>query len=81
MVFSSTIFLLVFLPTVLIGYYNPIIKKREFRNAWLLLMSLVFYAWGEPLYVFLMIGSILFGWIMGNLISRQPGGVFDEKVY
>lgn len=65
MVFSSTIFLFLFLPIVLIVYYNPFFKNRQFRNAFLLLASLVFYSWGEPIFVFLMILLIIFTWICG----------------
>ncbi|MDR3342648.1 MAG: MBOAT family protein, partial [Treponema sp.] len=62
MVFSSTIFLLLFLPVVLIGYYNPVWKGRNFRNGFLLLASLGFYAWGEPVFVFVMIFSVFVNW-------------------
>lgn len=71
MVFSSTVFLFFFLPIVFLVYYNPFFKKRLFRNYVLLFFSLVFYAWGEPLFVFLMIFSIMFTWIMGILISKR----------
>lgn len=53
MVFSSTIFLFFFLPLTLIGYY---LIDRRFKNVFLLLASLIFYAWGEPLFVLIMIG-------------------------
>ena len=48
MVFSSTIFLFLFLPITLLGYYllNP-----SYRNVFLLIVSLAFYAWGEPRFV------------------------------
>lgn len=65
MVFSSTVFLFLFLPFVLIVYYNPFVRGRAFRNAILLLSSLGFYAWGEPVFVFLMIFSILITWLFG----------------
>ena len=55
MVFSSATFLFFFLPCVLGLYY---LSPMRLRNALLLLASLVFYAWGEPVYVFLMLGSI-----------------------
>jgi D-alanyl-lipoteichoic acid acyltransferase DltB (MBOAT superfamily) len=69
MVFSSTIFLFVFLPIVLAVYYNPFFKGRKFRNAFLLLASLAFYAWGEPVFVFLMILSIIITWFLGIKIE------------
>lgn len=65
MVFSSTVFLFLFLPIVILIYFNPIVKNRTFKNIFLLLASLAFYAWGEPVFVFLMIFSILVTWILG----------------
>lgn len=65
MVFSSTVFLFLFLPLVVLGYYNPFLKGRKFRNIFLLLASLGFYAWGEPIFVLLMILSIIVGWFVG----------------
>jgi len=76
MVFSSTIFLFLFLPIVLIGYYNPFIKSRNFRNIFLLITSLGFYAWGEPVFVFLMIFSILVTFILGKHIGDHSGKKF-----
>lgn len=69
MVFSSITFLFVFLPIVLAGYY---LLPRRWRFAFLLLTSLVFYAWGEPVYVFLMMGSILLNWGIGLIMERHP---------
>lgn len=71
MVFSSTVFLFVFLPVVLTIYYNPIFKGRKFKNIFLLLASLGFYAWGEPIFVFLMILSIFITWLLGIQISKS----------
>lgn len=74
MVFSSQIFLFVFLPIVLLIYYNPVFKGRTFRNVFLLFASLLFYAWGEPVFVFLLLFSIAVTWILGMRIekSRSP---------
>ena len=55
MLFSGIPFLFYFLPAVIIVYF---LLPKAFRNGWLLLSSLVFYAWGEPKYVFLMIATI-----------------------
>ena len=63
MLFSSLTFLYFFLPTVLILYF--IINNRTWRNAVLLITSLVFYSWGEPKYVFLMLASTLAAWLCG----------------
>ncbi len=75
MVFSSPIFLLFFLPLVLVVYYNPFFKGRSFRNHVLLLFSLVFYAWGEPLFVFIMMLSILLNWFFVLGMDRQKDPV------
>ena len=63
MVFSSSIFLFAFLPLFLAGYF--ILPKRGLKNFWLLVASLFFYAWGEPVYVLLMIASICANWLFG----------------
>lgn len=65
MVFSSTIFLFVFLPFTLAGYY---LIRHELRNSFLLLMSLLFYAVGEPKFVFIMMASIVANYLMGLII-------------
>lgn len=68
MVFSSGIFLFLFLPIVLLIYYNPLIRSRSFRNIFLFLASIIFYAWGEPVYVLLMLSSITVNWLFGRCI-------------
>ncbi len=68
MVFSSTIFLCVYLPLVLLGYY---ICPKKGRNLFLLIVSLVFYAWGEPKYVFLMMFSIVINYVFGLLMDKH----------
>ena len=72
MVFSSITFLWFFLPICLIGYY---LIRARWRNLFLLIASLIFYAWGEPIYVLLMLASITINyfdglWISGSL--EQP---------
>lgn len=71
MVFSSTIFCFLFLPIVLVLYYNPFFKGRNYRNIILLFSSLGFYAWGEPIFVFLMIFSIIITWALGLIIQNK----------
>ena len=66
MLFSSNVFLFAFLPAVLLLYY---ISPRRLRNPVLLLFSLVFYGWGEPVYLFLMIWDILLNYICGLRIQ------------
>lgn len=68
MLFSSIVFLFTFLPAVMILYY---LLPVRFRNVILLLASLVFYAWGEPIYLFLMLLSILFNYFSGLDIARN----------
>lgn len=70
MVFSSTLFLFVFLPLVLIAYYAPWFGKRNYKNGILLLASLFFYAWGEPAFFFLMAASICVNWGIGLVLDR-----------
>lgn len=70
MVFSSTVFLFIFLPITLILYFNPLYKKREYRNIVLLIMSLGFYAWGEPVFVFIMLALIVMDWWMALRIEK-----------
>ncbi|HIR14407.1 MAG TPA: MBOAT family protein, partial [Candidatus Choladousia intestinavium] len=67
MVFSSLLFLFRFLPLVLICYF---IAPRGLRNLILFLFSLVFYAWGEPVYVVLMMVSILISYLGGIFVDR-----------
>lgn len=67
MVFSSLLFMFVFLPIVLAVYY---ILPKKFRNAFLLIADLVFYGWGEPIMVFLMIFSIVINYIAGLLLAK-----------
>lgn len=71
MLFSSIPFLYYFLPCVLLLYF---LAPKKLKNAVLLLSSLVFYAWGEPIYVLLMIFSVVSGYILGLLIEK-----FREK--
>ena len=59
MLFSSSVFLFLFLPVVLLVYYLPLRRWRQGQNVFLLLASLGFYAWGEPWFVLVMLGSIL----------------------
>lgn len=67
MLFSSVPFLFYFLPAVLLVYF--LVPKRA-KNGVLLLSSLVFYGWGEPRYLPVMLVSILQGYIFGRLIER-----------
>lgn len=70
MVFSTIIFLCAFLPITIIGYY---LMPSKVKNYFLLLMSLFFYAWGEPKFVWIMIASILLNYGLGMWISGCRG--------
>lgn len=67
MVFSSITFLCVFLPLVFIGYY--LIPSLKIKNLFLILVSLLFYAYGEPVYVILMLVSILMNYGFGRWLE------------
>jgi len=67
MVYSTIIFLCVFLPIVITGYY---LIPKQGKNVFLLLCSLFFYAWGEPKYVFVMLFSIVCNYFFGLCIAN-----------
>ncbi|WP_010275513.1 MBOAT family O-acyltransferase [Paenibacillus senegalensis] len=67
MVFSSLIFLFQFLPAALFTYY---VSPKKLKNTVLFAASLVFYAWGEPLYIFIMFFSTVFDYVNGLLIDK-----------
>jgi alginate O-acetyltransferase complex protein AlgI len=73
MVFSDLFFLFVFIPAFLLCYRVAGWLDRgtlAWRNSVLVVFSLIFYAWGEPVYVFLMLGCVLMNWLAGLGISR-----------
>ncbi|MBR5536978.1 MAG: MBOAT family protein [Clostridia bacterium] len=70
MLFSSIPFAFYFLPAVLVLYFAV---PFRFKNAVLLTFSLVFYGWGEPVYLILMTLSIVLGWLFGLLIGKYRG--------
>lgn len=67
MVFSSLTFMFVFLPIVLLLYYAV---PKKFKNLFILISGLIFYAWGEPVYVLIMIASTLIDYTAGLLIYK-----------
>lgn len=71
MLFSSSIFLFAFLPAVLLCYYGPLRGHRRGQNGLLLLSSLGFYAFGEPWFVLVMMGSIVGNWALGLWAGRE----------
>ena len=68
MLFSSTVFLFLFLPIVLVVYFT---LPRAFRNVWLLITSLIFYAWGEPRFVLVMLFSIIINYVFGLIVDAK----------
>ncbi|MBE6733030.1 MAG: MBOAT family protein [Ruminococcaceae bacterium] len=69
MVFSSLFFLYLFLPLNLICYFFA--PSLRAKNIVMLIFSLVFYAWGEPVYLFLLLGMAFFDWIIAIYIGKQ----------
>ncbi len=67
MVFSSLLFMFIYLPVVLAVYY---LVPSKWRNVWLFIVNLVFYGWGEPVYIVLMLFSITLNYAAGLLIAR-----------
>jgi alginate O-acetyltransferase complex protein AlgI len=70
MVFSSLIFLWLFLPLTFV--LNLLIKEK-YSNALLFIASLLFYAWGEPVLVLLMLTSVVLNWLAGIFINKSSG--------
>lgn len=68
MVFSSMVFLWIFLPLVFV--LSMLVRRPKYQNLVLLVFSLLFYAWGEPIYIFLLLTSVLLNWGFGLLIDR-----------
>ena len=77
MVFSSLVFMFAFLPVVLLFYY---ILPVKFRNTFLLVADLIFYGWGEPVLVFLMLFSIVINYIAGILIEKSGADNKKRKI-
>ena len=71
MVFSSAVFLFAFLPLVFL--LHTVIRNTTARNVLLIAASLLFYAWGEPVYVLLLLASILVNFVLGRFVwGRKP---------
>ena len=75
MLFSSIPFLYYFLPLVLLFYFAV---PKALKNTVLLLFSLAFYAWGEPMYVFLMIATVGVNYLLGLLIEKFRGRMLSK---
>ena len=78
MVFSSAEFLFLYFPIALLIYF---ICPRKVRNIWLLVISLVFYGWGEAKLVFLMVFTIIIDYIFGYLVDRYRENKKRSKLF
>lgn len=82
MVFSDLFFLFAFLPAFIMCYLIAALIDKSvgthhgnaLKNAALVVFSLIFYAWGEPVYVFLMMGCVVVNYLVGRLIDKNEGG-------
>lgn len=70
MTFASVMFLCFFLPCVLLGCF---LFKTQYQNYWLLAVSLIFYAWGEPKFILVFIMSITMNYVYGLLLGKTKG--------
>ena len=70
MIFNSSLFLLYFLPFFLIAYF---LIDRRYKNGFLLIASILFYAWGAPKFVFVVMGSVLVDFVLIRLMDRKAG--------
>ncbi len=68
MVFSSALFLFLFLPVTLAGYF---VIRENCRNAWLLAVSLVFFSWSQPDYLWLILLNVVVNYCSGLLVNAQ----------
>lgn len=71
MVFSELFFIYLFLPVCVILYY---VTKEKYRNIVLTIFSIVFYAWGEPIYIWLLLLSVCMNYLLGKMISYETDG-------
>lgn len=71
MVFSSPVFLFLFLPIVFIFYFYFPKKETGIKNLILLIASLAFYVWGEPIFIFIMLFSIFINWILSIYMNEE----------
>lgn len=75
MLFSSLIFLFLFLPITLLGYY---LCTKAHKNYWLLITSFIFFSWGGVNFTFILIGSIIINYVFGLFIEKYAG---HQKAY
>ena len=78
MVFSSLVFLFAYLPLTLVIYY---ITPRKWRNLFLFFINLLFYGWGEPMLVLLMVFNVAFNYVGGWLVDKYRQDVKKKKLF
>lgn len=78
LVFSSLVFLFAYLPITLLAYY---LVPRQGRNIFLFIINLVFYGWGEPMLVLLMVFNIFFNYIGGFLVDKYRQDKKKKKLF
>lgn len=78
MVFSSLVFMFAYLPITLLAYY---LVPRQGRNIFLFIVNLIFYGWGEPRLVLLMVFNIFFNYIGGWLVDKYRADVKKKKLF
>ena len=79
MLFASNIFLFYFLPIVLLVYY--LLKfSRQMQNIWLFIVSIIFYAWGEPAFVLTLLGSIILNTLFSIIIEKYRSNTKISKI-
>ena len=78
MVFSSLVFMFAYLPITLLAYY---LVPRQGRNIFLFIVNLIFYGWGEPKLVLLMVFSIFFNYIGGWLVDKYRADAKKKKLF
>lgn len=80
MLFSTTTFIFLFLPIAIAVYYVFLVKTKRIKNIFLLIVSIIFYAWGEPKFVFIMLISVFINWIFGLLIDKYNDNKIKSKI-
>lgn len=78
MVFSSLVFMFAYLPITLLAYY---LVPRQGRNIFLFIINLIFYGWGEPKLVLLMVFNIFFNYIGGWLVDKYRADAKKKKLF
>lgn len=78
MVFSSLVFMFAYLPITLLAYY---LVPRQGRNIFLFIVNLIFYGWGEPKLVLLMVFNIFFNYLGGWLVDKYRADAKKKKLF